>query len=483
MNRNVTIVVHGFGTFAIVYRHLIELAKREAPHIKWAMILPTSHHLDVIREVLDDASILCLENEQARATPRIDDLAELSAYGGNVYADIEAEKKVFKHRPGREQLSRAVEIYRIYKRFLLRMQATHILLSQAETYEANLLSSLAAELGIPAMEPTSLRNLGGLYFSRDTRETLPRHRRVTPELLDRAADFLARFRQHGAAANDFYAEWMANETTLPLYQKPWLRRAANFVRRTIKNPRLFEPQLFLTSIRYTFPKTRDRVRGVRAAYNATQFDIGGMDELPSHFVYYPLQTSPESSINTLEPYYVDQLRALDAIRLSMPSHFTLVVKEHPSTIDVRKSSFYGVLRRKAGIQIAHYRLPSLQLIRRAGMTISVTGSATLEAFLLGRPSLVLGHCFIAEYLGGICSFHDLASRMRHGLSHPPSDADITSAVAELLSIRYDCIFRPPDEEGQLAARPSNIRRLLHALLDHLDKLNSSLAADPRDATA
>lgn len=33
------IVLHGFGTYAIVFSHLVEAARRIAPEIEWAVIL------------------------------------------------------------------------------------------------------------------------------------------------------------------------------------------------------------------------------------------------------------------------------------------------------------------------------------------------------------------------------------------------------------------------------------------------------------
>jgi len=47
-----SIVIHGYGTFAITYRHMLEMARLTASNIDWSVILPTSHHIDVLREVL-----------------------------------------------------------------------------------------------------------------------------------------------------------------------------------------------------------------------------------------------------------------------------------------------------------------------------------------------------------------------------------------------------------------------------------------------
>ena len=46
------IVLHGFGTFAGVFRHLVEVAQRMAPEVEWAVILPTPHHRDALHAVL-----------------------------------------------------------------------------------------------------------------------------------------------------------------------------------------------------------------------------------------------------------------------------------------------------------------------------------------------------------------------------------------------------------------------------------------------
>ena len=465
-----SIVVHGYGSYALLYRHMIELAKSTAPDVEWAIILPTSHHLDAVREILDDTRILCLENEQARSFPEVEDLSELAGYDGNIYADIEAEKKIFKHRRGIEQVTRAVEIYRIYKRFLQQSGTTHVLLANIETFEGKMLVSLANELGMIPMVPTDCRNLGGIFFSASAGEGLPDYRCLRPELIQQASSFLADFRKDPKPALSPLSDGLAAEKPLSLHRKALLQRGWAFLRRTLKNPRLFEPVLLKISLQYTFPRLREAVRGMRSRRNARQFDIGSLDALPQKFLYYPLQTTPESSINTPAPYYIDQMRAIDALRFSMPSEFTLLVKEHPASIGIRPADFYKSLRRKAGVRIAHVSLPSLDLIRRAGMTISVTGTATFEAFLLGRPSLVLGGSFIADYLGGVCSIEDLPDRIAQGLRQPPTDEQIVEAIAEVMSVRYGCIFRPPDEAGQLATRPSNIRRLLHAVLDHIDNL-------------
>lgn len=470
-DRSPLIAVHGYGTYAISYRHMIEFAKAEAPHVQWAMLLPTSHHLDIVSEILDADSILCLEHEQGRTGLSMPNEAELADYHGNIFTDIEAEKKVFKHRLAAEQLMLAVQIYRIYKAYLLRLKPTHLLMAHIETFDGKVLVGLAQELNIPMLIPTDLRHLGGVYFSRDVQEQIPDYRQVTSQGKEWAEKTISAFRSRPGPAFAPNMFSTADEDLLPIGRKSLPKRAWGFVSRTWKNPQLFESELFLTSLKYTFPWAVEGFRSLRGSLNGLNYDSKELAELPSKFIYYPLQVTPESSINTPAPYYVDQMRAIDAIRFAMPSDWVLVVKEHRASLGIRPTSFYRALRQKAGVHIAHATMSSIELIKKSQVTISVTGSATLEAFLLGRPALVLGGCFIAEYLGGVCSIDQLPSRIKASASSPPSDQKIISALAEIHSARYECVFRPADEPGYYGNRSENVRRMIGAVLDHIQKLD------------
>ncbi|MGD9838230.1 MAG: hypothetical protein AB7F72_05865 [Afipia sp.] len=473
--RPLLIAVHGYGTYAISYRHMIELAKTEAPHIRWAMLLPTSHHLDVVSEVLEADSILCLENEQSRSSLSMPSKHEFANYSGNLFSDIEAEKKVFKHRPADEQLMIATQVYRIYKSYLLRLKPTHLLMAHIETFDGKVLASLAQELNIPVLIPTDLRHLGGIYFSRDVQERIPDHREVTPEGKEWAEKTIATFRSRPGPA--FVPEMFSQpgESLLPIGQKSLPKRAWGLVARTWRNPRLFESELLMTSLKYTFPSAVVRFRSIRGFVNGRNYDSKDLADLPSKFIYYPLQVTPESSINTPAPYYVDQMRAIDAIRFAMPSDWTLVVKEHRASLGIRPMSFYRELRCRAGVHIAHATMSSIELIKKAQVTISVTGSATLEAFLLGRPAIVLGGCFVAEYLNGVSSIGDLPSRIKAAASVSPDDRHIISSLAEIYSVRYECVFRPADEPGHFGNRIENVRRMIGAILDHIGRLDAENA--------
>lgn len=152
----------------------------------------------------------------------------------------------------------------------------------------------------------------------------------------------------------------------------------------------------------------------------------------------------------------------------MPNDHLLVVKEHPvGGIPVRPLSFMRKVRRRAGVVVARYRTDSRALIERAACTVSVTGTATLEAFLLGKPSLSLGSNLISSYIGGPCPIDALAKRLPDAIANPPNDDTVATALAEILSVRYQCYFGPPGLPGEPVLRRQNIERFFVAFIDHL----------------
>ena len=149
---------------------------------------------------------------------------------------------------------------------------------------------------------------------------------------------------------------------------------------------------------------------------------------------------------------------------------------------VRPRAFMDRLRSLAGTMIADYRLKGVDIVRRANLTISVTGTATYEAFLLGRPALALGRGLAANCLGGVAPIGKLTKLIRERLDNPLSDAWVVERVAELLSVRYDFYpYASVGYPGEPTLRAGNIARMLDAIIDHIAR--DSAAQDSRVITS
>jgi hypothetical protein len=110
----------------------------------------------------------------------------------------------------------------------------------------------------------------------------------------------------------------------------------------------------------------------------------------SKYIYFPLHMSPESSIDTWGPFYMDQISLIKQMSLSVPIDVKIVVKLHFSDPDN-----YGYRELKGLIDIPrvcviHPSFNSQILIENATIIATITGTAALEGALIGKPILLFG---------------------------------------------------------------------------------------------
>jgi hypothetical protein len=463
MSSRTHVLLHGFGEFAVVYKHLIVVARETNAPLDFSIILPTSHHVELLSSVLPADRIFCLENEIDRYDAMEPDLDELAHYPGSIHRDIDADKRDWARRPGGLQTRQALAIYRAYRDILRKWRPDHVLFAHVESFEQKMMTSLANELGIAASVPIDARIFGGSFMCTDVYETLPDMPFDPKPHLTAAADFVARYRdKHMSALQQPYPE---AERTQPLsrHVRPFKVRLADFVRRTLKHPERYEPDAFKTAFMNNLPAVRDVVYNRRIQRALKWHDAGSVADINAKFIYYPLQYTPESSINTPAPYFVDQLRVIDAIRHAMPSDHILVVKDHPAVLRERKKPLIDAIRRKSGVVLMKATAPGRVLIQRAALTLSVTGTSTLEAFLLGKPALTLGGMFMSRYFGGIVPLGDLEPRIRHAIAHPPTDQQVIAGVADILALKRPFSIFQLSLPGDPVYNRTNIVNMLVAL--------------------
>jgi len=468
------IALYGFGAQPVVFRHLIELAAEKKLPLSWCAILPMPYHRSVISGVLPASEIL----DVFQALPRVPvggDSACLEHYTGSLAEDLAAQKRPRRKRHGRWLLDRGIDYYRLYKEFLADRGATHLLMPLVETPEAKIAVAVARELGIGVIVPVDLRNMTGTYFARDSHETPPVYAEADAKGRTQASEFVRRFRSAPAPARAVPAELgpIVQDTLLKDYRPPLWQRARLFASNAIERPDIFDLEQVRITVMRNVPLFRKIVRGVRGWRNASQYDIAGVEALPERFIYYPLQFSPEASINTPAPFFLDQMRAIDALRFAMPSNYVLVVKEHPACINMRPVKFMRRLRNLPGVVVIKTSVSSVELIKRAGLTATITGTAALEAFLLGCPAMALGPGLSAWAIGRVATVESLRKQIRRGIDEPFSDDFVIDQIAKLMRARYAFYFETPGLPGEPVLRLRNVQRFLSALLDHLQRERSS----------
>lgn len=455
------VVLHGFGSFPIIFWHMIQHARSIGAPIDWAIILTTDHHRELFVSLLGDERVTVLKHVGEERYPGTGDLV----YPGPLYRDIEAEKRTFKYAPAGKQYGRAMSLYRQVRNFMWAFGPTHAFVSQVEGFDGKVFIAAAREFGAEVVVPTSCRNLGGTFFSPDDVESLPVYADGSAEP-DRVAaqSFIESFRHAPKPAR--WNPDVTGDHLLDAFVPPLPVRVVAAARRWLAIPGGFQWDYLRASFLNNLPFLRDAIWAARRRSNERHCDVRSLEDLPRKFIFYPLQYTPESSINTPAPYFLDQFRAIDAIRFAMPSDCVLVVKEHPACILLREGSFVRCLQNTGGVVVAHYGLSSLELVKRSGLTISVTGTATLEALLLGRRAITLGGSLVSGMLGNICPLSDLKRRISQELGAEIPDAEVVTAIATLFNVRYEVSFGSPGTPGEPVLRRKNIAYLTEAFIDH-----------------
>lgn len=184
---------------------------------------------------------------------------------------------------------------------------------------------------------------------------------------------------------------------------------------------------FLSKLSYLWQLRSNYRREIRRRYP-------GMQELAArNFVYFPLHAEPESTLNGIEPFFTNQLYALEILTKSIPTDWLLVTKEHPASIGSRPRGWLDLIARFPRMVFAHPFESSIDLIRRARATATITGTAGLEAALLGKPVVTMspsyryGFVDHASFADDIPSLREVFDRIDREGDRPSPEARANGA--------------------------------------------------------
>jgi hypothetical protein len=121
------------------------------------------------------------------------------------------------------------------------------------------------------------------------------------------------------------------------------------------------------------------------------FNVFSQVDLKSiNYIYVPLHVIPESSTTILSPIYINELFIIESLSKSIKTDQFIVVKEHWSMIGFRPLSFYAKIKRLPNVILIDPKLKKMpkDYIGNADLIVTISGSAALEAAMMGKNSLV-----------------------------------------------------------------------------------------------
>lgn len=465
------IALYCFGTYPHFFK---ELVKAETG-IDWLAIVPTYHFKEEMENLLGKENVFYVQEHLNQEVKRKQDISSLKDYAGSIFKDVVSDKSPISRMPKEYQLRNISSHYSIYKRFLAKTRPDAVFFPSIETYDQLVLHRLCMELGIEPVISVHARNLGSSFFSDSPNETLPSYATSEgdPTARKKALEFIKAFRKDFKPPNSISSS-SGVSGTVAWKRPPFWTRSARYISSILSNrePNYITENTPLQKIKVNLlPFLRLWRRAKWNLFSSGHFELKSADTAPSKFIYYPLQYTPESSINSLAPFFIDQLRAIDMVLFNMPSDHLLVVKEHPAMKGIRPSRFYVELKKKAGVVLAHPDVSSQQLTRSASLTVSVTGTACLEAFLFGKPSLQLGRSFFTEWISHGDSV-EMRDRVKSAMGAKISDEKIAAALTRLFSVSFDFVLSDPSSysDPDIIMNRNNIRLFAEALKTHLARV-------------
>jgi capsular polysaccharide biosynthesis protein len=250
------------------------------------------------------------------------------------------------------------------------------------------------KVNIPWIAPTRARIPQELYgfCERHDTERLIRFRDVTTDDREWAQSFLKEFTKNAVRPGE---RRTARQFRDVLRMVPWHIEA--FVYELKKS--LVDAGTKYA--RYTIPKLVHMY--MRRRVNLAMYSLFPPYRPPMRepYCFFGLHTQPESSIDVIGSYFSDQVALITFIARSIPITHELYVKVHPQDVDGQPLSFYRTISRIPGVRLIDFRVDTRELIRRAAIVFTISGTVGYEAGLMGKAVVT----FAKNFFNGLPTIH------------------------------------------------------------------------------
>jgi hypothetical protein len=184
-----------------------------------------------------------------------------------------------------------------------------------------------------------------------------------------------------------------------------------------------------------------RYRDWRALAGRNALSVSALSEKP--FVFFPLQTEPETSIHQGSPEHFYQHAAIAALSRDLPAGTLIAVKETPYGVGRRPVGFYDQIRAIKNVVLLDIAESGFDVVRAARAVATVVGTAGFEAAVLGKPVISFGRHNIYGCLPHVFVVTDEAKLADHLKKIFDRNFDASTARNEgrrLLQSIVDCSF-------------------------------------------
>lgn len=239
---------------------------------------------------------------------------------------------------------------------------------------------------------------------------------------------------------------------------------------------------FLLSITDPFDETRPSIKRlvgekVRKVVNKRRLLGSKLIEKPLFdrpYILVTLHKQPEASVDVLGSFFSNQLEFVKLLSRAIPITHEIYVKEHSNAIGDRSMNFYKALAKIPDVKIISPYVNTYELIEKADLVYSISGTASYEAALLGKKALTAVPMFFSELLvEQSLPPHDAFCKIQDILD---SDIDIETQkkksynfLAKLIANSFEGIVDSPTSDP-VCIQKDNINKVAAGFIKLLDCL-------------
>ena len=110
----------------------------------------------------------------------------------------------------------------------------------------------------------------------------------------------------------------------------------------------------------------------------------------SAYIFITLHYQPEASVDNWGMPFANQYETIAALARIVPIGTEILVKEHRAAIGCRSLGYYGKLKQLPGVRLIDPAASTPDLMRGADLVASPSGTASLEAAVMGVPAVCFG---------------------------------------------------------------------------------------------
>lgn len=194
-----------------------------------------------------------------------------------------------------------------------------------------------------------------------------------------------------------------------------------------------------------------------------------------NYVFFPLHLEPELALLLYAPFYTNQLAIIQNLAQSLPHDTCLYVKEHPRAFGRRPAAYYKEVAAIPNVRLIASSVNGRDLVKGSEGVVTITGTAGLEAMLMGKPVITLGDVYynlVSELVWHVHAYSEVPSLIKQFRAFSSDESIVLDFLSAVLDESIDIDIQRL--AGRLISSPANQQHNDLELLQYADYLIQSI---------